>query len=306
MYKRITDTHREALTSVLGAPPDLCPLDVQLIESESLPGYQRLKLVYQVHPQEYVPAYLLIPNHLSKPAPALICHHAYNGQLGKAEVVGLAGNPEAAFGVDLVLRGYVVLAPDALGYGERLPAGLDPRENLFRELASRLLRGETLLKKIIWDLSRGIDVLETRTEVDPDRLGILGHDYGSLAAMWATAMDERLQIGAGHGGWTSMKERLRLKRPIPMELTAARLLQVADYDRILGQIAPRPFIISALQNDPSSLDVEQIYTKAQEVYEAFEIPQHLHFLQHPPDPEQAFPGTARRALYEALDHYLRN
>ncbi len=39
--------------------------------------------------------------------------------LGKSEVCGLAGNPLQAFGVALVKKGFVVLAPDSICFEDR-------------------------------------------------------------------------------------------------------------------------------------------------------------------------------------------
>src|SRR5262249_1181711 len=134
-------------------------------------------------------AYLLFPLNLSAAAPVVYCHHREGAyRLGKGEVVGLDTDKKYAIGLDLVKRGYIVFAPDAVGYGERRSAkstgdAFDVAYN-FQQLSLRLLRGETLLKKAIWDVSCGIDYLETRSEVDSRFLGFTGYGYGGYMALW--------------------------------------------------------------------------------------------------------------------------
>jgi dienelactone hydrolase len=79
-------------------------------------------------------------------------------------VVGLAGNPDQAYGAELAKRGYVVMAPDALAFEERnwsAPGG----HAEYYELASRLVRGQTLLRKVLHDVRVALDYLTTRPEV---------------------------------------------------------------------------------------------------------------------------------------------
>jgi dienelactone hydrolase len=305
MYRRITETHREAISAALGASPDLCSLAPRIEAEATLDGYQRLKVSYQVHLGEFVSAYLLLPNDFPQPMAGLVCLHPQptDWTIGAAQMVGLAGDPSQAVGLELVKRGYVVLAPDQLGFGERGPGGLEEQT---RQLAQRLLKGETLLKKSVWDISRGLDYLESLPQVNPERLGLLGQGSGSLLALWTAALDERVTAAAGHGEWTSLNERLRRSLPIPLELVAPRLLHVADLDRILAQVAPRPFLISALENDPHSLDPGLIYAKASEIYRAFDVENPLTLYHHPADADgSAFPASAREAAYEWLGGWLQ-
>jgi len=305
---RLTDTHRESLVSVLGAPPEMCPPEPELISSEQLDGYRREKIAYFVNPGERVASYVLIPDDLSAPAPAVVCHHRHSDDwnLGKSEIVGLAGDPDEALGVDLVRRGYVVLAVDALAFEERRPNPDAGYENNVYELTMRLLKGETLLRKNIWDVSRGIDLLESLPEVDLERIGAVGHGYGSLMAAWVAALDMRVVVGVGHRHWTSLHETIRQRNAIPVEFAVPKLLQVADYDWVLGLIAPRPFLLSALYDDPTCLDTLEIYRKAKQVYERFEVGERLNLLQSEAPPKGArFPLGVREQAYAWLDRWLK-
>ena len=98
------------------------PVEVRELGSEELAGYTRRHLQIRSEPEDWIPAYLLIPKHLAAPrVPAMLCLHQTVAQ-GKEEPCGIKGDPELAFAVELVKRGYVCLAPDAIGFGERIPA----------------------------------------------------------------------------------------------------------------------------------------------------------------------------------------
>ena len=200
MQAQYTDTFRESVLSVLGAPPDPAPLSPEVLEIVAGEGFRREKIKYQVSPGDWAYAYLFIPDKLTSSAPTVYVHHrrAAAFTLGKSEAAGLNGDKDYALAVELAERGYVVFAPDAFGFEERrsLDSTGDQFDQLylFNQLSQRLLRGETLLKKVLSDVSRGIDYLETRTEVDSRFLGFIGSGYGGKMALWAMALDPRIRV----------------------------------------------------------------------------------------------------------------
>jgi len=273
MQAHHADTFRASVTSVLGAPPDPAPLQPEVLDTVNESGFRREHIKYQVSPGDWGYAYLLIPDNVKMPAPVVYCHHRhdYLFNLGKAELVGLDGDKHYAIGLDLVKRGYVVFAPDMLGFGERRsPKSDGPTFDLaysFHQFALRLLRGETLLEKVLWDISRGIDYLETRSEVDKRFLGLMGIGFGGKMAMWAAAVEPRIRVVAALGGIITYREQLKRGEWFQAEFVVPRLMQVADMHHIVGLVAPRPCLISALDGDSHSADAADIYQKALPMYE---------------------------------------
>jgi len=80
----------------------------------------------------------------------------------------MGGDKDQAIGIELVKRGYIVFAPDAIGFGERRSPDSDRRHLRsglqFSPVGAAAAARETLLKKILWDVSKGLDYLETRTD----------------------------------------------------------------------------------------------------------------------------------------------
>ncbi|MHB8625675.1 MAG: dienelactone hydrolase family protein [Aggregatilineales bacterium] len=308
MQAQFTDTFRASVLSVLGAPPDLAPLLPEVIEVVPGDGFRREKVKYQVSSGDWAFAYLLIPNKLSAATPTVYVHHrrAESLALGKSEAVGLDGDKNYALALELVQRGYVVFAPDALGFEDRRApdsSGEDyDREYVFHQLALRLLRGETLLKKVLWDVSRGIDYLETRTEVDSRFLGFVGSGYGGQMALWAAALEPRIRAAVAHGGVLSYRQHFKRGEWLRPEFIVPRLMQVADVQHVLTLIAPRPFLLATTLDDPQSADVQELYEKALPVYTKYGATNRLAlycYMGNGP-----FSLAMRQSLYTWLDSWL--
>lgn len=296
---------RESIAAVLGAPPDPAPLDPEVLEVVQEDGYRREKVTYQVEPGDRAYAYILIPDALDGPTPAIFCHHQHHREwhLGKSEVVGLAGDPDQATAVELARMGYVTFAPDAIAFEERRPSPDASFDNNFFEFAARLIRGETLLKKVLSDVSRGLDYLETRPEVNPRYLGFIGHSYGAKVAVWAAACEPRLRATVAHCGVGTYRARIRTRVGIQIEFAVPRILQVADTDSVLSLVAPRPFLISTTTEDRHSPDAEYVYQRARAVYEEMGFGDRLGFYRY--EGSHVFTAPMRRNAYRWLDGWLR-
>ena len=104
------------MESVMGPLPGRekrCPLDVKIEEEVDCGSYVRRFITYSAEPNSRVPAYLLIPKAALQGRgkfPAVLCLHQTHA-LGQKVVVGLGKSPHDEYGVELVERGYVCLAP---------------------------------------------------------------------------------------------------------------------------------------------------------------------------------------------------
>jgi hypothetical protein len=116
------ERRRTRLAELLGPEPAPVALNLETLESEACDGYRRDRVVFDTEDTMSVPAYLLVPDSRQDqpPGPAVVACHGHGP--GKTQVVGLAHTdmPNADYGLQLVRRGYVVLAPDLRCFGERL------------------------------------------------------------------------------------------------------------------------------------------------------------------------------------------
>ena len=99
---------------------------MEVLGEEKLDDHLRRHIRIRSEPDDWIPAYLLLPkDSLGTPGPAMICLHQTVAQ-GKEEPCGIKGEPDLAFALQLVRRGYVCIAPDVIGFGERIPRGAQP------------------------------------------------------------------------------------------------------------------------------------------------------------------------------------
>jgi hypothetical protein len=102
----------------------------------------------------------------------------------------------------------------------------------------------TPLGKWVWDLQRIIDYLETRPDVDPARIGIIGHSLGGKMTLFAAAFDKRLKAAvASEPGisrhFSNYQDFWYLGR------AAERIPNEADFQDLVARISPRPFLLIA-------------------------------------------------------------
>jgi dienelactone hydrolase len=308
-------THREAVISVLGAPPDPAPLNPTVLDVVEQGDFRREHIKYAVSPNDSAYAYLLLPRNITAPVPVVFAHHRYTGNFahGKSEIVGLEGEPNYAFGLELVKRGFAVFAPDVIGFGERRPAdssagtttgATQTSDSAYRlhQLALRLLRGETLLKKTLWDISRGVDYLETRRdELNMRRLGFMGCHFGGTMAIWAAALEPRIAVTVAHCGILTHREQIRQGDWSLAEFIVPRLQQVAELHHIIELIAPRPCLLSVSKDDPQSVDAADVFKRSLPMYERLGGGNRLTLYTYP---GMEFTPHIRHNVYNWLENWL--
>ena len=265
----------------LALPPDDVPVEV--VDEVRADGGRRLRLQIACPDGDEMSAFLLVPEG-ARDAPGVMVLHQHAGQwhLGKSEVCGLAGDPAQAFGPALVEAGVVVLAPDAVGFEDRrrTASGTDPhpddRDQHERELAYRLLHGQTLAAKVVADAQTALSVLRGRPEVAPDRVGILGHSFGGNTVIFHAAVDERVAFAATSGAAGTYRGKLANEVGIERAEVIPGVLSVFDIDDLTRLICPRPLGIFAGTDDRYALDATSIAETTGEVYREAGTADRLH------------------------------
>ncbi len=288
------------LLSLIGPIPNKVELQAKIIESVDCGSYTRHKVEYYAT-EDSIPAYLLIPKHRTGPTPAVFCHHQHGGNfaLGKSEVVGLAGDPDQAIAVELAQRGYIVLAPDAIAFEERNWTPDKSGKAEYFELATRLVKGQTLLAKVLSDVSVGIDYLESRPEVDTSKIGFIGHSYGGRMAIWTPVFDKRIKVSASHCGCVNYKDSLSRNSGIQLEFIVPGILKHGDIEDVVRLVAPTPLYISVTEDDTYSKNAQSIYNYAQSAFVGSELKLKIWPGKH------VFTKEMRQEAYTFLDTYLK-
>ena len=289
------------LRLLMGPPPEAVPLESIILESIDCGSYVREKIEYAVEPGERVRAYLCVPKALSRPAAAVFCHHqhANNFEIGKSEVVGLAGDEDQSYAAELAKLGFVTIAPDAFLFEERNWSRDSGRAAYF-ELATRLVLSKTLLAKVLHDVSVGIDYLCGRPEVDLDRIGFIGHSYGGRMAIWAPALDERIRASVSHCGCIDYRHSLSREAGIQMEFCVPGIASLLDISDVCAMSSPRALLLSACMDDIWSRGAQDTYEKALAKYDGNSLELKIWKGGH------VFTPKMREYAYAFLSRYLKH
>lgn len=276
------------------------PLEVQVLEEKRDGNLIRRKLSYQSDPFDRVTAWLLLPaDSGGKKLPAMLCLHQTTGA-GKDEPAGLAGNPHMHYARELAERGYVTLAPDYPSLGEH---AYDFAQH--PEFVSGTL-------KAVWDNMRAVDLLQSLAEVDPERIGVIGHSLGGHNALFTAALEPRLKVVVSSCGFSTL-----VKDDVPSWTGPRYMPRMAsqfgsdagkvpfDFTEMVASLAPRPVLASACTRDDDFdvRGVRDVIAAAQPIYRLLGRPEHLKAIY--PDAPHDFPDDARKKSYEFLDRHLQ-
>ena len=296
------------MQEAMGKLPDrshLPPLEMQVKERAEGDGFERLAISYVLgsgRAGQRVPAFLLIPDAAAhgKHLPAMLALHQTT-PMGKAEVAGL-GKPNMAYGAELARRGYVVLCPDYPSFGDYACDFSDPA------FVSGTMLG-------IAGHMRGVDLLQTLPQVDPDRIGVIGHSLGGHNAIFLAAFDSRITVcvsscgwtpfadyyGGKIAGWTSARYMPRLRDVYHLDPNQVPF----DFGEVIAAIAPRAFFSNSPLHDEnfSVSGVKKAVPEIGKVYHLFGADRALEVVH--PDCAHDFPPEIREQAYRFIDSSLK-
>lgn len=186
---------RAALWNILGdLPRNHSAGPAKLLSIEKHDGYTLERLVLDLNGAEAVPAILLIPERLQRPAPGLLFIHWHGDMydLGKEQLLrGTSVQP--AYAPVCAELGLVTLAIDSWCFGERKhdANGQKGEHDAFKLM---LWRGQTLWGMMMFDEFQALGYLASRPEVDPTRIGAFGMSMGATKAWWLAALDPHVAL----------------------------------------------------------------------------------------------------------------
>jgi dienelactone hydrolase len=239
------------------------PLAPEVREMAEVDGLAQTHFSFAADAEQRVPGILLKHGKSAGRRPVVIALH------------GTGGTKESQLPLlkELADLGFIAVAIDGRYQGERTEAGKGSAEYSEAILrAYRTGKEHPFLYDTVWDVMRLIDYLETRTDVDARRIGLIGFSKGGMETYLAAAVDPRVAVAVPcigvqsfrwaleNNGWQSRVETFKAaingaaKETGGAEVNAAFVRKF--YDRVapgiytdfdgpemLPLIAPRPLLV---------------------------------------------------------------
>ena len=247
----------------------------KVIETQEFENYVQQKVSYLVESNERINAYICIPKYINSKMPAIICHHQHSSKYNqaKSEMVGLIGDPDLAYAKELACAGFITLSADSIAFEDRNWNNESWWGTEYYELVTRIIKGRTLIEKVLSDISAGINYLASRSEVNIDKIGFIGHSYGGRMAVWSPVYDRRIKVSVSNCFCKNIKNSIPKdkKTRIPMEYCVPNILKYGDVEDVVRLINPCHLYLSATKDDKWSKDAELIYNYAKDSFIDSEI-----------------------------------
>jgi len=268
---------RAQLWQLLGKlPPRPKRLAVQTLSREDRGDFFLEKFQFDNGAGDPVPGYLLLPKTGAKESPAILYCHWHGGQydIGKEELFRTNATPVPA-GPALAKRGFVVIAVDACGFGERNgrgPGGPAEKGGPGEMSASKfnLWVGRTLWGMMLRDDLLALDYLRSRPEVDPQRIGVTGISMGATRTWWLMTLDERLKAGVAICCLTRYQDLIAAQelKAHGIYYFVPGLLNHFDTEAVVALAAPRPLLFQSGEQDAGSpvTGIRAIEAKVAQLY----------------------------------------
>lgn len=243
------------LLELLGPFPEKAPLEPEIEYSVRENGIIRERIVFNSEEFMSVPCHVLKPEKIKSDgsSPAILCSHGH-GPFGKDSVAGFCSSPEISknakdhnynYAEQMAKHGFLTISPDLRVFGERRD-GLDPfpgRDPCNVNFIKGAILGIYTLTLNIWDMKCCIDYLETRPEVDKNRIGMMGLSQGGTMTTFTSAVEERIKA-ADIICYVNPWMEFGIKRAnFCGSQIVPNIYRYFDTDDIAGLIAPRPLLL---------------------------------------------------------------
>ncbi|MFJ5768975.1 dienelactone hydrolase family protein [Psychrobacillus sp. NPDC093180] len=257
----------------IGGIPSLVKTSFKINSWEIHTDYYLIKICYSTVYEDTVPANLLVPKFLDeadlvtendvlhllyspscKRFPSVIALHPTSDN-GKEDISTVMGRENRRYGLELVKRGYVVLAPDTITAGERIL----PNEKAFQTTSFyKSYPKWSAVAKMLVDHQQGISLLEELSIVDGSRIGAIGHSLGGYNSFFLAGIDKRVKAVVCSCGLSLFTQDPEKHRWGSREWFS-HIPKISDYidegvvpfefTEIAALVAPTPFFLWMGQND---------------------------------------------------------
>jgi dienelactone hydrolase len=211
-----------------------------VLEEDRPEGVIRQLVRYEIEPGITTEAYLLKPAKQTGKAPGIAVFHSTVNYTIR-QPAGLEGPPEKFFGLRYAQKGCVCFCPrnflwPEISTTERLGANAE-----VKKLTDRAPRSKGMAK-MLYDSLVAVDILASLPEVDPERLGSVGHSLGAKETLYLAAFDERVKATVSSEGGIGTKFS-NWDAPWYLGPSIKEPSFNHEHHELLALAAPRPFLL---------------------------------------------------------------
>lgn len=268
----------DKMIQLLGRMPQRVPLEVNWESEEKFEKFTRHKIYVRSEESYWVPVYYFVPHDIAEKRPAIVCLHGHSGiypyiregqdekERKKTEELSLD------YAVYLAEHGYVTAAIVVRGWnethGDQDPGVKHVKRSCRQVTMNSLLMGMTPQGLRCWDAMRVIDFMQTRDEVDGERIGVAGLSGGGTLATYLPILDERVKLAMIAGAFSSYRTSI-YAMPHCICNCLPGVMQYGDMTEVVASYAPRPVLLINGIHDPifPVAEAREGFAKLQRVYE---------------------------------------
>lgn len=228
--------------------------------------FTRSKIYLEIEETMTVPLYLFMPKGLKEDErrPVILAPHGHGGG-GKYATAGITGrfasvdqsiaDHDYSYGEHFARKGYIVLCPDAPGFGERREKPFQSDAQILNsscEFISHMVYslGLSMQGLYTYNLMRVVDYVFTLDRADTEKIYCIGLSGGGLQTLMLAACDTRIKKSVISGYFYGVKEALLLQPGNCACNFSYKLWYNFDMGDIACLIYPRPFLVETGDIDP--------------------------------------------------------
>jgi hypothetical protein len=273
-WKNIRNKRFNEFYEMMGLPPKdyRPPLNVKITGTIQEKGFHIEKLYYESLPGLFVRANLYIPdsNKIAMPAILYVCGHS------PTQKVHYQAHPRK-----FAQLGFVCLIIETIQWGEVRGEHWGCYAKGWFNWYSR---GYNPAGVELWNAIRGLDLLSSRPEVDPERLGVTGISGGGSQSWYIAAADSRIKAVAPVCGASTLKAQIT-SRTIDGHCDCMMPINTycQDFSDIGALIAPRPLLICQADRDGLNVieSVRELYRRTSKIYKFYNAEDNIGMIETP-------------------------
>jgi len=297
---------RQILMDIVGPFPEKTPLQASVVGRIKKQNYYLEKIIFESLPGFHVTAALFLPESLKGKAPAILYCSGHSAQAFRSHAY-------QQIILNLVQKGFIVLAFDPVGQGERLEyydpqieesrVGGPTKEHSYPG-AQCFLIGSSQARYMIWDGIRAIDYLLSRPEVDLRRIGVTGRSGGGTQSAYLAAFDKRIHAAAPECYITNFQRLFESIGPQDAEQNFYHgLASGIDHADLLTVRAPKPMLMITTTRDFFSIQgARETAAEVRKAYQTFDQEQNFSMVEDDAGHEST--RANREAMYAFFQKHL--